>query len=591
MVLEHEALTERIIGAAIEVHRPLGPGFLESVYEKALIIELKKRGLALQNQMEGPTTTVLMIVRVSAIVSGKGVAKLAPQCDGCDGRAEFSDHGRNLFPESAGSAHRVWGLRRSYMVGRPCASRCRAAIRRAALVSIPGGIMTSPLKVASNRRNSLLSTGPSEESRAWTRFNGLTLGLRSKSRLLPGETEEDFGKVKDTWVISLNPQDSAECALVDDIIMADWFHQCALRIHHQHLMAYIAGARTRADIQVDKDINLLFHDRATGHHATYGIGNACCGGPRTSVPDKSEDAVLPAELVIRLESSERGCQALFESFQEIRTRLVENLPIQSPDKLKLIRMLGKQPLDAGADQRIWLIFMASFALHPAGKDHAFEDLKSDLTTPELEAFLDRILSRWPAPFDAADTPTVRNTMLALVDQNLERLEAKLEVYRGMADEQGASPAGCLAFDQSPDGERLRRHELACGRRLKQCQNAFWKHRREMERTEDGGRRAEDGGEEPEKIADSSVEPGAAGDGCCVENKNLTTEANGGLPASESELDKEIAAKSKVIFSLEKSLADMRARGIGAAGTEVVGGESLRSLIEKEIFSSGLLMRS
>src|SRR4029077_1216381 len=52
VALEHEALTERIIGAAIEVHRCLGPGFLESVYEKALIIELKKRGLRVQDQME-----------------------------------------------------------------------------------------------------------------------------------------------------------------------------------------------------------------------------------------------------------------------------------------------------------------------------------------------------------------------------------------------------------------------------------------------------------------------------------------------------------------------------------------------------------
>jgi GxxExxY protein len=52
MALEHEALTERIIGAAIEVHRRLGPGFLESVYEKALIIELKKRGLVVQDQKE-----------------------------------------------------------------------------------------------------------------------------------------------------------------------------------------------------------------------------------------------------------------------------------------------------------------------------------------------------------------------------------------------------------------------------------------------------------------------------------------------------------------------------------------------------------
>jgi GxxExxY protein len=52
MPLEHEALTERIIAAAIEVHRRLGPGFLEKVYEKALIIELKKRGLAVQDQIE-----------------------------------------------------------------------------------------------------------------------------------------------------------------------------------------------------------------------------------------------------------------------------------------------------------------------------------------------------------------------------------------------------------------------------------------------------------------------------------------------------------------------------------------------------------
>jgi hypothetical protein len=450
--------------------------------------------------------------------------------------------------------------------------------------------MTSQLKRVSNRRNAMLSTGPSEESRAWTRYNRLTHGLRSQSRILPSEKVEDFDKVRETWVISLKPRDPAECALVDDLIMAQWFHQRALRIHFEHLMAYIAGASTSEDIRLAKDINMLFHDHSTGHHAAYGVGNACCGGPRTSVPLQPQDAILPAELVIRIESSAKGCRALLESCQEIRTRLVENLPIQSPDKLKLIRMLGKQPLDAGADQRIWLIFMGSFALHPLGKDHAFEDLKSDLTTPELEAFLDRILSRWPAPFDAADTATVRKTMLALVDQNLERLEAKLEVYRGIAGEQAASTAGRLAFDQSPDGERLRRFEQANERRAQRCLDAFWKYRREMERTEDRGLKAEDGGEELESDAGLGVESGAVNDGSCVENKNLTTEANVGLPASESELCKEIAATAKEMAKVEKSLADMRARGIGQAETEIAGGESLRSLIEKEIFASGLFMR-
>ncbi len=54
MALEHEALTEQIIGAAIEVHRRLGPGFLESVYEKALLIEFQKRGIRVESQVEIP---------------------------------------------------------------------------------------------------------------------------------------------------------------------------------------------------------------------------------------------------------------------------------------------------------------------------------------------------------------------------------------------------------------------------------------------------------------------------------------------------------------------------------------------------------
>ncbi len=52
MSLEYKEITEEIIGAAIEVHRRLGPGFIESIYEKALIIELKKRGMPAKEQYE-----------------------------------------------------------------------------------------------------------------------------------------------------------------------------------------------------------------------------------------------------------------------------------------------------------------------------------------------------------------------------------------------------------------------------------------------------------------------------------------------------------------------------------------------------------
>jgi GxxExxY protein len=49
---EDEEIAHRIIGAAIEVHRLLGPGFLESVYEKALLYELNLRGLKAEKQKD-----------------------------------------------------------------------------------------------------------------------------------------------------------------------------------------------------------------------------------------------------------------------------------------------------------------------------------------------------------------------------------------------------------------------------------------------------------------------------------------------------------------------------------------------------------
>ena len=50
--LEHEDLTDKIIGCAIEVHKTLGPGFLESIYENAFILELEKHNLHVERQQE-----------------------------------------------------------------------------------------------------------------------------------------------------------------------------------------------------------------------------------------------------------------------------------------------------------------------------------------------------------------------------------------------------------------------------------------------------------------------------------------------------------------------------------------------------------
>jgi GxxExxY protein len=68
-VYPHQELTGQIIGAAIDVHKELGPGFLEKIYENALKIELMARGLVFESQVAIP-------VRYKGQVVGNYVADL-----------------------------------------------------------------------------------------------------------------------------------------------------------------------------------------------------------------------------------------------------------------------------------------------------------------------------------------------------------------------------------------------------------------------------------------------------------------------------------------------------------------------------------
>ena len=81
-------LTSTIIAGAIEVHRHIGPGLLESAYLKCLVLELAERGLALEverplplqykNARIEPAYRVDLIVGRRVLVEVKAVERLAP---------------------------------------------------------------------------------------------------------------------------------------------------------------------------------------------------------------------------------------------------------------------------------------------------------------------------------------------------------------------------------------------------------------------------------------------------------------------------------------------------------------------------------
>lgn len=105
MALELEDITGAVIGAAIEVHRALGPGFLESVYEAALAVELEFRCVPFARQV--PVT-----VRYRG---GRRVAPARPvrrrfDRRGVEGRARIHTRtlrGRTLIPTRGRAGPRV----------------------------------------------------------------------------------------------------------------------------------------------------------------------------------------------------------------------------------------------------------------------------------------------------------------------------------------------------------------------------------------------------------------------------------------------------------------------------------------------------
>lgn len=86
--MEFEPLSRLLIGAAIDVHRELGPGLLESAYQRCLEYELRRLGLRVETQVPISLTfraleiraayRADLIVENSIIVEVKCVAKLEP---------------------------------------------------------------------------------------------------------------------------------------------------------------------------------------------------------------------------------------------------------------------------------------------------------------------------------------------------------------------------------------------------------------------------------------------------------------------------------------------------------------------------------
>ena len=132
---------------------------------------------------------------------------------------------------------------------------------------------------------------------------------------------------------------------------------------------------------------------------------------------------------------------------------------------------------------------------------AFAELRGELTEKEAREYRRRLEGRRVDELRPRDPAEARAKLRGIVDQAVARLEAKREVHEQWAAVVEANQVARLSFDASPEGERLRRFQLAGNRSLLRTLETLRKFRRDgdgpqPDPAETDGSHSPAGGEHP-----------------------------------------------------------------------------------------------
>ena len=239
--------------------------------------------------------------------------------------------------------------------------------------------MATAAQLAANFANSQRSTGPrSAKGRARSAMNAVKHGMHSKRVKMLREDSIAFENRHIKWMAQANVQDDREEFLTYLNVSQALDCDRILRANEQWIEDLVAESEAKEAEEVYKLGKRLFFDRR-GHIELYGIIRCFDGNKTTSPNDQPIEADDPAKLVEELEKSAEGCRWLREEWLELREQLEPGKYWLGYHRIKAVRLLGRQPINAIRDERVAEIFVASYAIKRFGEDGAFSELTSDLT--------------------------------------------------------------------------------------------------------------------------------------------------------------------------------------------------------------------
>jgi hypothetical protein len=309
--------------------------------------------------------------------------------------------------------------------------------------------------------------------------------MTAESIVLPGEDPERLTARAAAWKEELQPEGELQDYLVGRAVHAAWqLDRCDRAIAARLELLVQFGDFDRDEAERDEAEDLarrLFWD-PRGPITLYPHFRGFRYTPRISSPETVDDPLNPARIVNHLEATHAGSEWLLERWADLRRLLEEGLNWQAPDRLRAIRLPGRQPMDALADERVLSIYLACDAMAP-GSPTSIDDLLTETTDAELAIFKARAQGRGADGKKPASPEAGRAALRALVERALARLAGLLADHRERRAFEKAVNADLMAFDRSREGELMRRYQLAKARELQRTIASYDKVQRD-ERSRD-----------------------------------------------------------------------------------------------------------
>ncbi len=335
--------------------------------------------------------------------------------------------------------------------------------------------------------NGKKSRGPkTTATKQAVRFNAVKHGASAKTPVLPWEDPAAFDELVVGYKNWIQPVGEIENSLVEQAALCCWQRARGTRSVVSRATFNIHTARANEQRTAAEAVAALGQRLFFEQHGPLPLhprpGSVSHGAPL--VWSKSpDDPDHPSRLVMSLEANFSGVRWLMARWTELRARLEAGECWHAPEKLKAVRMLGKLSYDAADDRDVCAIYLCSHVLDPQHQDDPFFEIKYDMEPADYKRFRERLVRRNVESMRPSDTVTARLNLLDLVERKMDRLNMLSDQRLAFDDAMNALKTDIMGFDDSVEGERLRRHIAASDRALHRAIATIIKMRKDLETPE------------------------------------------------------------------------------------------------------------